>query len=51
MMRLEIYPEIWDREPDGNEDPIGYVMSAIKDVRETVTEAAQRGWGLLVSVD
>ncbi len=51
MMKLEIYPEIWDREPDGTEDPIGYVMSAIADARETVSEAARRGWGLLVSVD
>lgn len=51
MMKLEIYPEIWDREPDGNEDPIGYVMSAIADIRETVNGAAQRGWGLLVTVD
>lgn len=51
MMQLEIYPEIWDREPDGTEDPIGYVMSAIEDVRATVNEAVQRGWGLVVTVD
>lgn len=51
MMKAEIYPEIWDREPDGNEDPQGYVMSAIADVRAAVSDAAQRGWGLIVAVD
>lgn len=51
MMQLEIYPEIWDREPDGTEDPVGYVMSAIEDVRATVNEAVSRGWGLIVTVD
>lgn len=51
MMRLEIYPEIWDREPDQNDDPLGYVMSAVGDVRSTVNDAVQRGWGLVVTVD
>ena len=51
MTRLEIYPEIWDRVPDGNENPQGYVMSAIAEVRTEVTRAVERGWGLLVVVD
>jgi hypothetical protein len=51
MMQAEIYPEIWDREPDGEEDPQGYVMSAIADVRAAVNNAVERGWGLIVAVD
>ncbi|MGE5927716.1 MAG: YfbM family protein [Gemmatimonadota bacterium] len=51
MMKAEIYPEIWDREPDDVEDPQGYVMSALADVRSAVNVAVERGWGLIVSVD
>ncbi len=51
MMKAEIYPEIWDREPDAEEDPQAYVMSALADVRAAVNSAVQRGWGLIVAVD
>ena len=51
MMKAEIYPAIWDRVPDGNEDPEGYVMGAIAKMRKALEEAARRGWGLVVSVD
>jgi hypothetical protein len=51
MMQAEIYPEIWDREPDGVEDPLGFVLSALAEVRAAVDTAAQRGWGLIVAVD
>ena len=51
MLEAEIYPEIWDRQPDGAEDPQGYVMSALADVRAAVNLAVARGWGLIVSVD
>ena len=51
MMQAEIYPEIWDREPDEVEDPLGYVMTALSEVRAAVDTAVQRGWGLIVAVD
>ena len=51
MMKAEIYPEIWDREPDGVEDPQGFVMSALADVRAALNVAVERGWGLIVAVD
>lgn len=51
MMKAEIYPEIWDRQPDGIEDPQQYLMSTLADVRAAVNDAVGRGWGLIVSVD
>jgi hypothetical protein len=51
MMQQEIYPEIWDREPDGVEDPQGFLMSALAAVRTAVNGAVEHGWGLIVSVD
>jgi hypothetical protein len=51
MMQAEIYPEIWDREPDGVEDPLGFVLSALAEVRAAVNGAVERGWGLIVAVD
>jgi hypothetical protein len=51
MDRLEIYPEIWSRDPQPGEDQRLWVLSAIADVRKTVGDAVARGWGLLVKVD
>jgi hypothetical protein len=50
MMELEIYPEIWDRPQLPGEDQRGWVLEALRDVRTAVSEAARRGYGLLLSI-
>jgi len=44
MTRLEIYPGRWE-EPD-----MGYLLEEVRRLRETVSEVAGRGLGLLVSI-
>jgi hypothetical protein len=36
MMRLEIYPEVWDRRPEEGRDNLGIVVG--------------RGYGLMISI-
>jgi hypothetical protein len=50
MMELEIYPEVWDRPQVEGEDQRGWVLDAVAMVRAAVSEAAQRGYGLLVTI-
>jgi hypothetical protein len=45
MKRLEIYPDFWD-EPEN----VGYLLEDVRRLRETVSEVAGRGLGLLVSI-
>jgi hypothetical protein len=49
MMRLEIYPEIWDRDP-ATEDTLGYLMEYLAQLRGTVASVVARGHGLLVTI-
>ena len=47
MMRLEIYPEIWDREP-ADLDAFAYVMEHVGVLRCALREAVEAGLGLVV---
>lgn len=49
MMRLEIYPEIWDRDPAA-EDTLGYLMDYVGHLRTTLAGVVARGHGLLVTI-
>jgi Domain of unknown function (DUF1877) len=45
VQRLEIYPEIW-----GEPEHVGYLLDDVRRLRETVSNVASRGLGLLVSI-
>jgi len=47
MMRAEIYPEIWDRDPN-DDDTLGYLMEYVAILRAAMTTVTSRGHGLLV---
>jgi hypothetical protein len=47
MMRAEIYPEIWDRDPE-DDDTLGYLMEYVAVLRDAMTAVTSRGHGLLV---
>ena len=47
MMRAEIYPEIWDRDPK-DDDTLGYLMEYVAILREAMATVTSRGHGLLV---
>jgi Domain of unknown function (DUF1877) len=47
MTRLQIYPEIWDRDPE-EDDSLAYLIEYYTDLRDFVRRTAQRGHGLLV---
>lgn len=49
MMRLEIYPEIWDRDP-AEDDTLGYLMEYLGLLRAAVATVVERGHGLLVTI-
>jgi hypothetical protein len=49
MMRLEIYPEIWDRDP-ATDDTLGYLMEYVGQLRSTLATVVGRGHGLLVTI-
>ena len=49
MMRLEIYPEIWDRDPAAD-DTLGYLMEYLEQLRGTLARVVARGHGLLVTI-
>lgn len=49
MMRLEIYPEIWDRDP-AQDDTLGYLIEYLKRLRGTLAGVVARGHGLLVTI-
>jgi hypothetical protein len=49
MMELEIYPTIWDRDPD-EDDTFGYCMEYFLLLRNFVTSASERGMGLIISL-
>jgi len=47
MMRAEIYPEIWDRDPE-EDDTLGYLMEYVAVLREMLGSVTSRGHGLMV---
>ena len=47
MMRAEIYPKIWDRDPK-DDDTLGYLMEYVAILREAMNTVTSRGHGLLV---
>lgn len=49
MMELEIYPTIWDRDPD-EDDTFGYCMEYFVMLRDFVISATERGTGLIISI-
>jgi Domain of unknown function (DUF1877) len=49
MMRLEIYPEIWDRDP-ADDDTLGYLMESVRPLRTTLDRLAADGYGMMVTI-
>ena len=49
MMRLEIYPAIWDRDP-AEDDAFGYCATYFADLKSFVQRAAERKIGLLIHI-
>src|SRR5688500_13805426 len=49
MMRLEVYPEIWDRDP-ADDDTLGYLMEYTGQLRATLASVVERGHGVLVTI-
>jgi hypothetical protein len=49
MMRLEIYPAIWDRDP-AEDDTLGYLMDYLGQLRTALESVVARGHGLLVTI-
>ncbi len=49
MMKLQIYPEIWDRDP-AEDDSFGYCAEYFSSLKSFVEDAAKRRMGLLVYI-
>jgi hypothetical protein len=49
MMRLEIYPEIWDRDA-AEDDTLGYLMENVRPLRTTLDRLAADGYGMMVTI-
>jgi Domain of unknown function (DUF1877) len=47
MMRLEIYPEVWDRAP---EEGLGNLINSIASLRDLLDIVVGRGYGLMVTI-
>ena len=47
MMKLEIYPEIWDRDPS-EDDTLGYLLEYLTRLRECLAEAVAQDRGLVI---
>lgn len=48
LQKADIYPGIWDRDPD-DDDIIGYVVENYETVQDFVHRAAQNGFGIVIS--
>ena len=48
MMELEIYPEIWDRAPTAEDDPLRWLLKSFAEVKDFVKRAAAAGDGLVI---
>lgn len=49
MMKKQIYPEIWERDP-AEDDTLAYVMEHLQTLRDSLAEAVERHYGLLVYI-
>lgn len=49
MMSLEIYPEIWDRDPQ-DDDTLGYCVEYIADLRRFIADAANNSMGITLYI-
>jgi hypothetical protein len=49
MMKLKIYPEIWDRDPT-DDDTLGYLMENVAILRRFLKEAVEHERGIVVYV-
>lgn len=49
MMSLEIYPEIWDREPD-DDDTLGYCIEYYEDLRKFLAQADDNSLGVVLYI-
>ena len=49
MTRLEIYPEIWDRDR-AEDDTLGYLMDNVGELRRALASVVGRGHGLLITL-
>ena len=47
MMRKQIYPEIWDRDPE-EDDALGYLMENVDALRRLLDAAARDGLGIVL---
>ena len=47
MMAKEIYPEIWDRDPE-EDDTLEYLMEHVRILRDHLAQAVERGHGLVL---
>jgi Domain of unknown function (DUF1877) len=47
MMKKGIYPEIWDSAPE-EDDTLGYLLEYFQTLKEFLSQAVDRGHGLLV---
>jgi len=49
MMKLEIYPNIWSRDP-ADDDTLGYLLAHLEGLRTFVKEAADQDLGLVIDL-
>jgi len=49
MMELEIYPEIWDRDPS-KDDTLQYLLDNVANLRKFLAQVVERKLGLVVSI-
>jgi len=49
MMKEDIYPRIWDRDPE-DDDPLGYLLEYFAILKKFVGHAAGKGLGLVVTM-
>ena len=49
MLAKEIYPEIWDRDPE-DDDTLAYLMENVDELRQFIRRAAAERQGLLIAI-
>ena len=49
MMSLEIYPDIWDRDPE-DDDTLGYCIDFYEDLRRFLSKAAGKSMGIALYI-
>ena len=47
MMKLEIYPTIWDRDPD-DDDTLGYCIEYFDELKKAISSAVNNGLGMVL---